>query len=582
MTTMDNFLRQTAADQEADSGNIPRSDMPPTLGGYRTNRLLGTGGNASVWLLEDRRTGAARALKVFPADTSQPGRSPHTGDELMAQLRRESTVLSSLEHPHLLGLHAVVSTDQGPGLLTDYAAGGSLLNLVTARGRLSPGECITVLAPVAQALAHLHTSSIHHGDLSPGNVLFTAEGKPLIGDLGAARLLGERNAGAVGTEGFSEPERTDAGSPAAAADVYSLAALGWYSLTGSPPGPARDRAPLSLMVPEVSPELLHILESGLQTDWAARPSASEFAEAVLRSGVPLPLDLVAAVHPSVLPQLLTRRARDAQPRAPRRGVTAVLERLRQRKATSGTKAGARLPGSTGRRRRQPPDRPNRTWGTAVLRTTAVALVLLGSLLLGPHILSAISMRSSEPASGPLAVGNTQNQQGADSGMKPRSDGPAEAEADQTPAVPVPTSELSVELQGRLSEADPVKALSALVGVRAMALTAADAELLSHVNIAGSEAMDADQELVAGLQERGHVFSGLSIRIEAASLTDNLDIPEASAAVSATVIMSGYTETDSSGAAVRTVADSTPQELVFVLTRQADLWKIGSVHTADAV
>lgn len=551
MATMDNFLRQTAADQERNSGPSPYPGTPPNVAGYRAERLLGAGGNASVWLLVDRRTGAARALKVYPAPKCQSDQSPQRSDDLMVQLRRESSVLGSLQHPHLLTLHTVVSTDQGPGLLMDYAAGGSLLNLVTARGRLSPGECITVLAPVAQALTHLHSSSVQHGDLSPGNVLFTAEGKPLVGDLGAARLLGEKNAGTLGTEGFSETGNFDTGSPAAADDVYSLAALGWYSLTGRPPAPAKDRVPLSLLVPDVSAELLHVLEAGLQTDWAARPSAAEFAEAVLRSGVSRPLDLVPAVHPSVLPQLLTRRARDTQPHTPRREVARVLERLRQTKAPRHQKGRVQPPDPVGRRRGRQPERPGRRWNTVVPRATAAACVLLGLLLVGPSILSGINR-------------------------------PAEPTADTAPAVPTPTSELSAELQGRLSETDPVKALSALVGVRAMALISADAELLSYVNIADSEAMDADLDLVAELQERGHVFSGLSIRVQEASLADALDIPEAAAAVRATVIMSGYTETDRSGTAVRTVADSAPQELVFVLLRDADLWKIGNVHTADAV
>lgn len=579
MATMDNFLRQTAADQDVVSRNNACPDTPPAVDGYRTGRLLGTGGNANVWLLEERQTGVARALKVFPAYAPGGEHGRNTSNELLAQLRRESTVLGSLEHPHLLGLHAVVSTDQGPGLMTDYAAGGSLLNLVTARGRLSPGECITVLAPIAQAVAHLHSSSVHHGDLSPGNVLFTAEGKPLIGDLGAARLLGEKYLGAAGTAGFSETRSGEIGPPAAAADVYSLAALGWYSLTGNPPGQTKDRVPLSLLVPEVSSELLQILESGLETEWTARPSAAEFAETVLRSGVPRPLDLVAAVHPSVLPQLLTRRPADIPATAPRPRLAAVLGSLRPGKATSRRKKRARLAEPRGRRRRQP-DRPEPKWKSAVPQTTAAVLVLLGSMMAGQHFLGGISTGTSEPDPAPLTVGIASSQGVEESGAKAQQGEGTERET--APAAPAPASVLSAEMQARLSDADPAKVLPALAGVRAMALTSADTDLLSHVNIRASEAMDADRVLVAGLQEQGLVFSGLSIRVEGAFLTDALEIPEGAAAVTATVVMSGYSETDTSGSPVRTVPDSTPQELVFVLMKEADVWKIDSVHTAGAV
>jgi hypothetical protein len=41
------------------------------------------------------------------------------------------------------------------------------------------GETVTVLTPVAQALAYLHGQGFTHADVSPGNVLFTAHGKEL-------------------------------------------------------------------------------------------------------------------------------------------------------------------------------------------------------------------------------------------------------------------------------------------------------------------------------------------------------------------------------------------------------------------
>ena len=73
----------------------------------------------------------------------------------------------------------------------DYAPGGSLRQLVGARGRLSVGETVTVLTPIAQVLAYLHGRGFTHGDVSPGNVLFTAHGKPLLADLGVARMVGD-------------------------------------------------------------------------------------------------------------------------------------------------------------------------------------------------------------------------------------------------------------------------------------------------------------------------------------------------------------------------------------------------------
>ncbi|MDD1478025.1 protein kinase domain-containing protein [Arthrobacter sp. H16F315] len=167
-----------------------------------------------------------------------------------------------------------------------------------------------MLTPIAQALAYLHGLGFTHGDVSPGNVLFTAHGKPLLADLGVARMVADARAVAgAGTAGFSDPAPVDAvrAGLQPGRDVYSLAALGWYCLTGHPPQPGPQRPPLPLLVPGVPPALAAALESGLHEDRRLRPSAGELAAAVHRSAGAAPVDLSVSVHPTVLPQLLTRR-----------------------------------------------------------------------------------------------------------------------------------------------------------------------------------------------------------------------------------------------------------------------------------
>ena len=555
---MDNFLRQTAAGQATDSLLDSAREKPPHLSGYTTHRLLGVGSSATVWLVEDQRTGTDWALKI-PAAAPGIAGSDADGSSRHAQLDREVAVLGALNHPHLLGLRGVIATDRGPGILADYAAGGSLLNLVHARGRLSIGEVITVLAPIAQAVAYLHSSSVLHGDVSPGNVLFSAEGKPLLADLGISRLLGEPRERISGTAGFTEGPRGRAQATGHAADVYSLAALGWYALTGSPPGQARDRAPLTLLVPDVPAELLSILEACLHDDPRERPSAGELADAVLRSAAPIPLDLVAAVHPSVLPELLTRHVGGDQLRDPRRRLSPAIRVLRGVRCGRGERAprAGAVSGTSRRARRRAGSRAQ--WRAAPAKSVAAVLVLCGTLLALPHILPSADYLSDGGRQQPVAAG------GPDS-----------------PADPPEGVDLSSAMEERLAHAEPVTALSALVTVRAMAMSTGDAGLLAHVNIEDSDAMAADRLLLAGLQESGYVFNGLNIRLQGATELDSIAVPAGAAAVAATAVLSGYTETDSAGAAVRNVAAPVPQDLIFILVRQDDRWKIARVHNSGSV
>ncbi|MDQ0821719.1 serine/threonine protein kinase [Arthrobacter sp. V1I7] len=290
---------------------------PPAVPGYTVGRCLGRGGSATVWLATEQSTGRDFALKCFApgGGAAGEGTDPETG------MRREVRILSALDNDHLVRAHAVVRLDRsqeaavdgggGLGLVLDYAPGGSLAALVAGRGRLGAGETVTVLTPIAQALAYLHTHGFTHGDVAPGNVLFTAHGKPLLADLGVARMVADATTAAEhGTDGFRDPARVDAvrAGLQPERDIYALAALGWYCLSGRAPEPGNQRPPLPLLVPGVPAALAAALEAGLQEDRRLRPTASELSAAVYRSAMAEPVDLSGSVHPTVIPELLTRRA----------------------------------------------------------------------------------------------------------------------------------------------------------------------------------------------------------------------------------------------------------------------------------
>jgi serine/threonine protein kinase len=300
-------------------------EAAPVAGGYSACRRLGRGGSAEVWLVSQDSTGVKFALKCFgrPPGGGEPGSGFMDREE---DVRRELLVMSVLDHEHLVKAHGVVSVDQpgrtdAPGrtdelgrgsfgLLMDYAAGGSLQQLVTARGTLSVGETVTVLTPIAQVLGYLHGKGFTHSDVAPGNVLFTAHGKPLLADLGVARMVGDfSGVPDRHTDGFTDPAPVDAvrAGLQPERDVYAAAALGWYCLTGQPPPASAARPPLSLVVPDVPAELAAALEAGLSDDRRRRPAAAELATAVYRSAAAFPVDLSRSVHDSVLPELLTRR-----------------------------------------------------------------------------------------------------------------------------------------------------------------------------------------------------------------------------------------------------------------------------------
>lgn len=296
------------------------------LPGYDVLGLVGRGATGTVWCVRGQDE-VRLAAKVFAADADQ--------------LDYEPTVLEALRHDHVTRLHDVVvdrSTDPpGTAMIMELAEGGSLADTLTRREVLTPGELVTVLCPVARALHDLHGLGLVHGDLSPGNILLTGAGKPLIADLGMSRLAGHAGDEVWATEAWAAPEVLAGGSPTPASDVYSLGAIAWRALTGAAPEPAALRPDLADLAPMLSDQLRDLVTAALAHTESTRPLPGEFAIALWQCATPEPAPVqgsparrsAVATPGGTESDALTRRIR-AQAAADARAVIVDEEPRKQR------------------------------------------------------------------------------------------------------------------------------------------------------------------------------------------------------------------------------------------------------------
>jgi hypothetical protein len=283
-----------------DQPGTARAAEPPVVPGYTVEALLGRGGSGEVWRAVPRRGGPAVAVKVLV--DGDPERQA-----------REAALLGELDHPHLVRVLEVVHQPRRGGpprvaLVLELLAGGSLAALLARRGRLRPGEVVTAIAPVAAALAHAHEHGVVHGDLSPGNIVFTAEGRPVLTDLGVARVLGETSAGEV-TPAYVDPTVAHGGAPGPASDVFGVAAAAFHALTGVAPWnaatpddtlqvAASGHLPdLAELAPDAPAELIAVVARGLAADPHDRGSAAAFALDLRHACRPEPVRLPVAGIP---------------------------------------------------------------------------------------------------------------------------------------------------------------------------------------------------------------------------------------------------------------------------------------------
>src|SRR6476661_4877779 len=285
---------------DPDSPGTVGTAVPPVVPGYTLEARLGRGGSGEVWRAVPRGGGPPVAVKVLV--DGDPERQA-----------REAALLGELDHPHLVRLLEVVHQPRRGeharvALVLELLEGGSLASLIARRGRLRPGEVVTAIAPVAAALAHAHANGIVHGDLSPGNIVFTAEGRPVLTDLGVARVLGETEAGEV-TPAYVDPTVARGGASGPASDVFGVAAAAFHALTGVAPWNAATPddtlevaaagflPDLAELAPDAPPALISVVTRGLAADPHDRGTAAAFALDLRHACRPEPVRLPVAGVP---------------------------------------------------------------------------------------------------------------------------------------------------------------------------------------------------------------------------------------------------------------------------------------------
>ncbi|MBV9871948.1 MAG: serine/threonine protein kinase, partial [Frankiaceae bacterium] len=179
------------------------------LQGYVVEELIGFGGTGEVWRAKEAGTGETVALKRLRA----------RGVRAAERLRREAGMLAAVAGPHVIGVRRLLVDDDEAVMVLDYAAGGSFADVLTTRGRLPTPEVVTVIAPISAALAAAHSRDLVHGDLTPANILFTDDGRPLLADFGVARAMDATSKPIEATVDYIDPMVAAGAQPSPASDV---------------------------------------------------------------------------------------------------------------------------------------------------------------------------------------------------------------------------------------------------------------------------------------------------------------------------------------------------------------------------
>jgi serine/threonine protein kinase len=232
-------------DREEEEASSPVAAGDLLLGRYRVLEEMAEGGHSLVFRLEDERLRRQACAKVL----HRSGIDPRLHELVERTFVHEAFVLGRLSHPGILQIYdfgylppPADQPDRGqvPVQICELVSGGPLSRWVKQHGRLEPHDVLAVVLPLCRALAEVHAHGLVHLDVKPQNVLLvrTATGRlPKLADFGISRAvdtpaLEGASSVLMFSVNWAAPEQMVGDPVLPASDVYSLALLTLYALTG--------------------------------------------------------------------------------------------------------------------------------------------------------------------------------------------------------------------------------------------------------------------------------------------------------------------------------------------------------------
>ena len=259
------------------------SDIGPGshIGRYQIRRLLGQGGMGSVFLARDSQLARLVAFKLIFHKAS--------GTALNDHFAAEALVTAKFNHPNIVTVYDVGTHRDQAFIALEYLKGQSLGERLN-EGPLAPRETIRIAHQVARGLAAAHAEQVIHGDLKPGNVMVTEEGRICVVDFGVAQFVdeacsplspearaatGQKPPTPPGTRAYMAPEVLSAGNVSTHADIWSFGVMLYELIMRQFPAKVTGRnLPIDFSAwPKASARLQPLVERCLSIDRAKRPSA---------------------------------------------------------------------------------------------------------------------------------------------------------------------------------------------------------------------------------------------------------------------------------------------------------------------
>ncbi|KAJ5073529.1 cyclin-dependent-like kinase 5 [Anaeramoeba ignava] len=149
---------------------------------YQDLKKIGQGTYGIVYKAKKKLTGETVALKDIRLESESDGVPPTA--------IREISLLKDLNHPNIVRLYDVISSEKKLTLVFEYLKQDLKKYIDSTIGEIPPIQIKSFLFQILKGISFCHEQKVLHRDLKPQNLLINKKGELKLADFGLARTFG--------------------------------------------------------------------------------------------------------------------------------------------------------------------------------------------------------------------------------------------------------------------------------------------------------------------------------------------------------------------------------------------------------